>query len=55
MSDRVDQGEKNDESSTNVDASFSCADCGQEFKSRIKRAREQSALIFYVLILFARN
>jgi hypothetical protein len=26
MSDRVDRGEKNDENSTNVDASFSCAE-----------------------------
>jgi hypothetical protein len=33
MSVRVDRGNKNDETSTNVDASFSCADCGQQFKS----------------------
>ena len=33
MSDRLDRGDKNDETSTNVDASLSCADCGQEFKS----------------------
>jgi hypothetical protein len=34
MSDRLDRGDKNDETSTDIDASFSCADCGQEFKSR---------------------
>jgi hypothetical protein len=34
MSDRLDRGDKNDETSTDVDASFSCTDYGQEFKSR---------------------
>lgn len=34
MSDRLDHGDKNDESSIDVEASFSCADCGQQFKSR---------------------
>jgi hypothetical protein len=34
MSDRLDRGDKNDESSTDVNASFSCADCGQQFNSR---------------------
>ena len=33
MSDRLDRGDKNDETSTHVDATFSCADCGQEFNS----------------------
>ena len=28
MSDRLDRGDKNDETSTDVSASFSCADCG---------------------------
>lgn len=34
MSDGLDKGQKPDESSTNVDAYYSCEDCGQEFKSR---------------------
>jgi hypothetical protein len=34
MSNRLDRGDKNDEASTDIDGSFSCADCGQEFKSR---------------------
>ena len=34
MSDRLDRADKNDEISTEVDASFSCTDCGQQFKSR---------------------
>jgi hypothetical protein len=34
MSVRVDRGDKNDETSTDLDSSFSCADCGQQFKSR---------------------
>jgi hypothetical protein len=33
MSDRLDRGDKNDDASTNVDGSFSCVNCGQEFKS----------------------
>ena len=43
MSDRLDRGEKNDESSTNVDAYFSCADCGQEFKSRQELKEHESS------------
>jgi len=31
---RVDSGEKSDESSTNVAASFSCEECGKTFGSR---------------------
>ena len=34
MSDTVDQGQKFDESSSSIDAYYSCDDCGQEFKSR---------------------
>jgi hypothetical protein len=33
MSDRLDRGDKTDETSTDVDATFSCADCGQQTKS----------------------
>jgi hypothetical protein len=31
---RVDAGEKSDESSTNVTASFSCEECGKTFATR---------------------
>jgi hypothetical protein len=31
---RVDAGEKSDESSTNVSASFSCEECGKTFTTR---------------------
>ena len=31
---RMDSGEKSDESSTNVSASFSCQDCGKSFGTR---------------------
>jgi hypothetical protein len=31
---KVDAGNKSDESSTNVAASFSCEDCGEKFNSR---------------------
>ena len=31
---RIDSGEKSDESSTNVVASFSCAECGKMFATR---------------------
>jgi hypothetical protein len=31
---RVDSGEKSDESSTNVPASFSCEECGKKFGTR---------------------
>jgi hypothetical protein len=31
---RVDTGEKSDESSTNVSASFSCEECGKTFTTR---------------------
>lgn len=36
MSDSLERNDiydKNDESSTNLDTSFSCAECGKEFKS----------------------
>jgi len=42
MSDRLDRGDKNDETSTDVDASFSCADCGQDFKSRQELKEHES-------------
>jgi len=35
-SNRVDAGEKSDESSTNVAASFSCEECGKTFTTRQK-------------------
>ena len=31
---RIDSGEKSDESSTNVSASFSCEECGENFGTR---------------------
>jgi hypothetical protein len=31
---KIDSGEKSDESSTNVAASFSCEECGERFNSR---------------------
>jgi hypothetical protein len=31
---KIDSGEKSDESSTNVSASFSCEECGEKFGSR---------------------
>ena len=34
MSDTVDKGQKSAESSSSIDAYYSCDDCGQEFKSR---------------------
>ena len=34
MSDYKDKGEKSDESSSNVDASFTCEECGKKFSSR---------------------
>ena len=34
MNRSIDSGEKSDESSTNVNSSFSCKDCGQTFNSR---------------------
>lgn len=42
MSDRLDRGEKNDETSTDVSASFSCADCGQQFNSRQELKEHES-------------
>lgn len=42
MSDRLNRGDKNDETSTDVDASFSCHDCGQQFKSR-QELKEQGS------------
>ena len=41
MSDRLDHGDKNDEQ-YDVDASFSCADCGQEFNSRQELKEHES-------------
>ena len=38
MSDRLDRGDKNDETSTDVDASFSC----QQFKSRQELKEHES-------------
>jgi len=35
MSNRLDKGEKSDESSTNVDAYYSCDDCGRDL-SRVE-------------------
>jgi C2H2 type zinc finger protein len=43
MSDRLDQGEKSDESSTNLDAYYSCDDCGQGFKSRRELKEHESS------------
>ena len=34
VTNRVDAGEKSDESSTNVAASFSCEECGKTFATR---------------------
>jgi hypothetical protein len=34
MSNYKDQGEKSDESSSSVDASFTCEECGKKFSSR---------------------
>jgi len=34
MSNYKDKGEKSDESSSNVDASFTCEECGKTFSSR---------------------
>ncbi|MGH9977858.1 MAG: hypothetical protein ACRD8Z_18785 [Nitrososphaeraceae archaeon] len=42
MNDRLDRGDKNDETSTDVSASFSCADCGQEFNSRQEPKEHES-------------
>ena len=42
MSDSLDRGDKNDETSTGVDASFSCADCGQQFNSRQESKEHES-------------
>jgi len=42
MSDKLDRGDKNDETSTDVNASFSCADCGQQFNSRQELKEHES-------------
>jgi hypothetical protein len=42
MSDRLDRGDKDDETSTDVNASFSCADCGQQFNSRQELKEHES-------------
>lgn len=43
MSDRLDKGEQSDESSTNVDAYYSCDDCGQGFKPRQELKEHESS------------
>lgn len=43
MSDRLDKGEKSDESTTNVDAYYSCDDYGQGFKSRLELKEHESS------------
>ena len=43
MSERLDKGEKSDESSTNLDAYYSCDDCGQGFKSRQELKEHESS------------
>jgi hypothetical protein len=43
MSDRLDRGEKNDETGTDVNASFSCADCRQQFNSGHELKEHESA------------
>ena len=43
MSDPLDRGDKNDELRTDVNASFSCTDCGQilsKWRPEFKRTRE---------------
>ncbi|MPZ08339.1 MAG: hypothetical protein GEU26_18320 [Nitrososphaeraceae archaeon] len=42
ISDRLDRGDKNSETNTDVDASFSCVDCGQQFKSRQELKEHES-------------
>ncbi|MGH9976270.1 MAG: hypothetical protein ACRD8Z_10610 [Nitrososphaeraceae archaeon] len=42
MSDRLDKGQKSNESSTTVDAYYSCDDCGQGFKSRQELKEHES-------------
>ena len=43
MSDRLDRGDKNDETSTDMGATFSCADCTTvQVASRTKRTRNES-------------
>lgn len=42
MSDRLDKGQKSGESSTNIDAYYSCDDCSQEFKSRQELKEHES-------------
>ena len=42
MSDTVDKGQKSDESTTSIDAYYSCDDCGQEFKFRQELKEHES-------------
>jgi hypothetical protein len=42
MNDRLDKGQKSDESSTNIDAYYSCDGCGQEFESRQELKEHES-------------
>jgi hypothetical protein len=42
MGDRLDHGDKNDESSTDVNAIFSCADCEQQFNSHQELKEHES-------------
>jgi hypothetical protein len=43
MSERLDKGEKSDESSTNLNAYYSCDDCGQGFNSRQELKENESS------------
>jgi hypothetical protein len=43
MSDRLDKGEKSDESCTDLDAYYSCDDCGQGFKSHQELKEHESS------------
>lgn len=43
MSDRLNKGEKSDERSTDIDAYYSCDDCGQGFKSRQELKEHESS------------
>jgi len=41
---KVDSGKNSDESSTNVDATFSCEKCGHSFNSRQELKKHSSTL-----------
>lgn len=42
MNDRLDKGQKSYESSTNIDAYYSCENCGQQFKSHQELKEHES-------------